>query len=40
MHILPSSNEKIIDMTGLNAGAYFVKVIISNTTKTFKIIKQ
>jgi hypothetical protein len=27
-------------MTGLNAGAYFVKVIISNTAKTFKIIKQ
>ena len=40
MHISPNNNEQYIDMSSFNSSTYFMKVIINNTTKTFKILKQ
>ena len=36
----PNVTSKNIDMTQLQAGAYFVEVTIGNTTKTIRIIRE
>ncbi len=36
----PNNIDSDIDMSGLESGAYFVKVTIENVTKTIRIIKQ
>ncbi|WP_422104980.1 T9SS type A sorting domain-containing protein [Winogradskyella sp.] len=36
----PNSVDSNIDMSGLQTGAYFVKVTIANTTQTVRVIKQ
>ncbi|MEZ4854151.1 T9SS type A sorting domain-containing protein [Flavobacterium sp.] len=36
----PNSMEKELDMSMLQAGTYFVKVTVNNTSKTIKIIKE
>ncbi|TYB77369.1 T9SS type A sorting domain-containing protein [Bizionia saleffrena] len=38
--VAPNAMQSEVDMSTLQAGAYFVKVIIENTTKTIKIIKE
>jgi hypothetical protein len=36
----PNSVNSDVDMSGLQSGTYFVKVMIENTTKTIKVIKK
>ncbi|MBR9915175.1 MAG: T9SS type A sorting domain-containing protein [Algicola sp.] len=36
----PNSTDSTIDMSGLQAGAYFVKVTVGNATKTIRVIKD
>ncbi|WP_336069041.1 T9SS-dependent choice-of-anchor J family protein [Mesoflavibacter sp. CH_XMU1404-2] len=36
----PNAMTDIVDMSGLQAGAYFVKVTVGNATKTVKVIKK
>ena len=40
MRIAPHSISSEVDMSALNAGAYFVKVTINDTTETIKIIRK
>lgn len=36
----PNTMTDVVDMSGLQAGAYFVKVTVGNATKTVKVIKK
>lgn len=36
----PNTMTDVVDMSGLQAGAYFVKVTVGNATKTVKVIKN
>ncbi|WP_417857111.1 T9SS type A sorting domain-containing protein [Xanthomarina gelatinilytica] len=36
----PNTVDSDLDMSGLQSGTYFVKVMIENTTKTIKVIKK
>ncbi|EMQ94212.1 hypothetical protein D778_00927 [Xanthomarina gelatinilytica] len=36
----PNSVNSDVDMSGLQSGTYFVKVMIENTTKTIKVVKK
>ncbi|HAB28761.1 MAG TPA: hypothetical protein DCE27_14505, partial [Xanthomarina gelatinilytica] len=36
----PNTVNSDVDMSGLQSGTYFVKVMIENTTKTIKVIKK
>ena len=36
----PNTMINVIDMSGLQAGAYFVKVTVGNITETVKVIKN
>ncbi len=37
---VPNTMTEVVDMTNLQAGAYFVKVTIGNSTNTIKVIKN
>ena len=37
---VPNAMTEVVDMSSLQAGAYFVKVTIGNATKTVKVIKN
>lgn len=37
---VPNAMTEVVDMSSLQAGAYFVKVTIGNATKTIKVIKN
>ncbi len=40
LRTVPNSVNSDVDMSGLQSGTYFVKVMIENTTKTIKVIKK
>ena len=40
LRVAPNSISSEVDMSALNAGAYFVKVTINDTTETIKIIRK